>query len=89
MLTTRSIKSGLLRDVPLPYGVGEGLRRGVPRMIQLFKSIELPGHNIKNNNTDDPSKINRWAGFSVGMNNLTHLEDNLQALMRGKTEDVD
>ena len=33
LLTTRSLLSGDLSNVPLPFSVGEGLRRGVPRIL--------------------------------------------------------
>jgi hypothetical protein len=32
--------------------------------------------------------VNRWAGFSIGTNNLSHLEQNLQVLTRGKSENI-
>ena len=45
LLTTRSIESGKLNQLPLPYSVGQ-LKGSVPRTLQVFKSLDLKGHNI-------------------------------------------
>jgi hypothetical protein len=88
LLTTRTAESGEQRDIPLPSEVGDGLKPGIPRLLQLFKSIYLPGSNIHSTETEDLTKVNRWAGFGIGTNHLTHLEQNLEVLTRGKSERV-
>ena len=54
----------------------------------MFKSLELDNHNIQSDEKSDLQKVNRWAGFSIGTNNLSHLEQNLQVLTRGKSENI-
>jgi len=34
------------------------------------------------------TKVNRWAGFGIGTNHLTHLEQNLEVLTRGKSDNI-
>jgi hypothetical protein len=87
MVTVRSAESGNLRSLQLPDKIGQDLQDGVPRILQLMKSIEVEGTNIHNESTDR-SKTNRWAGFSIGTNDLIHLEENLQVLTLGKTAKV-
>jgi hypothetical protein len=53
-----------------------------------MKSLDVDGTNMSSTETEDLSKVNRWVGMAIGTNNLTHLEENLQVLTRGKTPDV-
>jgi hypothetical protein len=55
----------------------------------MFKSLDIPGHNMTNTLKDtkgDLSQVNRWAGFTVGSNNLNHMENNLQVLTQPKSD---
>ena len=48
-----------------------------------MKSID-----VETTSTTDHNLLSRWVGMTIGTNNLTHLEQNLQVLTLGKTEDV-
>jgi len=52
-----------------------------------MKSIEVDNTNIRSTD-QDLERVNRWVGMTIGTNNLTHLERNLQVLTRGKTQNV-
>lgn len=49
-----------------------------------MKSIDLESTTVAS--TDGGP--NRWVGMTIGTNNLIHLEQNLQVLTCGKTENV-